>query len=119
MKKALRKKSVSVGVSDSHVRVFFSEKDIIIISQDNVLKGGDFTYVVGVPSPVGQLPYLCKVRQTKRCTDKDLGSALIEGQLKKLPVLFLYTGELTPKAEELAKTDMFKTLVLYHLPYGR
>ncbi|MBI5397830.1 hypothetical protein HZB03_00035, partial [Candidatus Woesearchaeota archaeon] len=43
--------------------------------------------------------------------DGDLSSAYVQGQIKKLPVLFLTTGELSKKAEDLASRE-FKSMFI-------
>ena len=62
-----------------------------------------------MPSAVGSLIYYCKARSKKRISDSDLSSAFVQGQLKKLPVLFLTKGELTKKAKEMLSKE-FKSI---------
>ena len=56
-----------------------------------------------IPSPAGSLTYYVKARNKKKFNDKDVAAAYLEGNEKKLPVLFLITGELTKKAKEIIK----------------
>lgn len=79
---------------------FFAENDIRVVDK-TVLKKNDIDFLVDLPSPVGPLRYFCKVRGKKRVADADLSNAYVQGQLKKLPVLFLTSGELAKSAREL------------------
>ena len=69
----------------------------------------DLDLIVEVPSAVGSLTYYCKAKNKKRISDSDLSSAFVQGQLKKLPVLFLTKGELTKKAREMLSKE-FKNI---------
>ena len=81
-------------------------------------KNAEASYIVQIPSAMGHLSYLCKVHVKGSCNDKDLSSALVEGQLKKLPVVLVHEGKLTKKAQELVKTEPFRTMVFYQLNDG-
>lgn len=82
------------------VESFFRNNDIYVVER-NVVRKDDVEYVVELPSPVGSLAYFCKVKGKKRVNDSDLSSAYVQGQLKKLPILFLIQGDLTKAAQEL------------------
>jgi len=69
---------------------------------------------VDVPSPVGKLSYFCRANNKKRVADPDLASAFVQGQFKKLPVLFITPGKLTKKAQGMLKNE-FKHLTLSFL----
>ncbi|MBW3018982.1 hypothetical protein KY329_02235 [Candidatus Woesearchaeota archaeon] len=84
----------------SAVEQFFSSNSINVIGK-SVVKKDDADFILSVPSPVGSLHYFCKVKGKKRINDSDLSSALVSGQLEKLPVMFIYTGELSKSAKEL------------------
>ncbi len=83
------------------VQKIFDEKDIEILETEVIRKNTDIEMVIKIPSRVGKLRYFCKVRDKKRCNDKDLSSAFVQGQMRKLPVLFAMTGKFTKKAEEM------------------
>ncbi len=85
----------------SEVKRFFEKSSINLIEQKIIKKNSDLDLVIEVPSAVGSLIYYCKARSKKRISDSDLSSAFVQGQLKKLPVLFLTKGELTKKAKEM------------------
>tara|TARA_Y100000310_G_scaffold336636_1_gene421714 strand:+ start:196 stop:1143 length:948 start_codon:yes stop_codon:yes gene_type:complete len=83
---------------------FFSSNEISI-SNKEILKKTEIDYVVKIPSAVGEMDYYCKTRKKKTINDADLASAFAQGQLRKLPVLFLTTGKLTKRAKEMLESD--------------
>ncbi len=93
------------------LRKFFDKNDIDILEEDIKRKGSDAKYLVNVPTPVGKQKFYCKARGKKKCNDGDLSSAWVQGQSKKLPVMFLYTGDLTNKAEEMLNGEFEGMLV--------
>ncbi len=93
----------------SEVKRFFEKSSINLIEQKIVKKNSDLDLVIEVPSAVGSLIYYCKARSKKRISDSDLSSAFVQGQLKKLPVLFLTKGELTKKANDMLSKE-FKSI---------
>ena len=88
-----------------HLDEFFAKSSIEVESSD--LSGkSEAQYVVLLPSPVGKLRYYCIAKNKKTCTDTDISSALVQGQLRKLPVLLLTKGELSKKAQELLSKEI-------------
>ena len=67
--------------------------------------------IIRIPSAVGKLKYYVKARNKKLSNDKDLSSAYVQGLTKNLPVLFVYTGKLTKKAESMLDNE-FKHITL-------
>ena len=51
--------------------------------------------------PIG----MSKAMSKKKIDHADLALAFVQGQLKKLPILFLTAGELTKKAKEMLQKD--------------
>ncbi|MBW2985121.1 hypothetical protein KY313_00495 [Candidatus Woesearchaeota archaeon] len=82
------------------------ERERITYSNEKILRlNKEAEFVVKIPSALGGLSYYCKAVNKKKCSDKDLSSAFVQGQMKKLPVLFLTTGDLTNKAREMMKKE--------------
>ena len=71
--------------------------------------------IIKIPSVMGELEYYCKAKNKKTVNDSDLSSAVVQGQLKKLPVMFLTTGELSKKAKEFLNTELKKGLVIKNI----
>jgi len=57
------------------------------------------------------MDFYCKARNKKRCNEADLSTAFVQGELRKLPVIFLTTGDLTKKAKELLSKE-FKNIII-------
>ena len=93
----------------TEVKRFFEKSNINLIEEKIVKKKLDLDLVIEVPSAVGSLMYYCKAKSKKRISDSDLSSAFVQGQLKKLPILFLTKGELTKKAKEMLSKE-FKNI---------
>ena len=85
----------------NEIKKFLEKNNIKLIEEKIVKKNSDLDLVIEVPSAVGSLTYYCKAKSKKRISDSDLSSAFVQGQLKKLPVLFLTKGELAKKAKEM------------------
>jgi len=70
-----------------------------------IIRKTEIDFIVQVPSAVGDIEYYCKAKNKKKISDSDLASAFAQGQLRKLPVLFITTGELTKRAKEILQKD--------------
>jgi hypothetical protein len=84
---------------------FFNEAGIIVRSVEVIKRNAELDYVIDVPSAVGMIAYYCKSKAKRRSTEGDLAAAFVRGQNRKLPVLYLTTGEITKKAKDMLKTD--------------
>jgi len=91
---------------------YFKDKKIELVGSKVIKKKTEVDLILKVPSVVGDIEYYCKARNKKSVSDADLSAAVVQGQLKKLPVLFLTTGELTKKAKELLNTELNKGLLI-------
>jgi len=85
---------------------FFSENSITILKTECIVKEKEYDFVVQMETPVGKLEFYCKAKNMKRVSDKDISTAFVQGQIKKLPVIFLTDGQLTKKAKELLEQDL-------------
>lgn len=91
------------------VKKYFDDSSITMLDFKLVRKESDLEFTVKIPSTVGTLAYFCKAKNKKKISDGDLSSVYINAQSKKMPVLFLTTGELTKKAEALLEKE-FKNM---------
>ncbi len=98
-----------------YVEAFCKSHKITIVSSEVVRKNADLSLQVLVPSAVGDVLFFCKVRQKKRCDEKDISAAYMEAQVGKLPLLFLYTEEVSAKATEFLESGSFDNLLLMKL----
>ncbi|MBN1645742.1 hypothetical protein JW868_01750 [Candidatus Woesearchaeota archaeon] len=93
---------------------YFSRNNIKVVEENILRKGSDMEYIVRIPSAVGALKFWCKAKSKKTCNDADLSSAYVQGEMKKMPVLYLTAGKVTKKAREMLLTQ-FKTITLKEL----
>ena len=110
-KQIVKEKEVG-GVFLEALNAFFKKNTISVLTQE-VLKKTEFEFTVHIPSAVGDVEYYCKARQKKSINDADLASAFVQGQLRKLPVLFLTTGKLTKRAQEMLEKDFKGMQVMF------
>ncbi len=91
---------------------FFRHLKVDIEQKETIRKNAEMSFILKVPSAVGEITYYCKAKNKKRCDEKDLSSAYMEAQMKKMPLLFLYTEELGKKAEEMLEAKAFENVVV-------
>jgi hypothetical protein len=84
---------------------YFKSNDVQIVDYKIIRKKSEIELHITVPSRIGSQDYYCKAKGKNKVNDGDLSSAYIQGQAKKLPVLFITTGELTKKAKEMLSRD--------------
>ena len=94
------------------VEKFFGELRINVEEKELVRKDAEIDFIVRISSVVGETTYFCKARKKRKCDEKDLSAAYMQAQIKKLPLLFLYTNELNQKAQEMLATDAFKNALV-------
>lgn len=109
------KKRRAAAVSDDFMPAIeksFHELGVKIDWHKIVRKNSEINFLIKVPSAVGSMIYFCKAKNKSRCDEKDVSSAYMEAQIKKLPLLFLYTKEITKKTEEMLKSEAFQNAVV-------
>ncbi len=84
---------------------FFTGSQIEVLERLEGKRKSEAEFIVSVPSPVGNIKYYCMAKSKKSCNDADLSSAYVQGQVRKLPVLFLTSGKLTKKAAEMLERE--------------
>jgi len=87
------------------INEFFETNKIRVVNQNIIRRNNDIEFLVELPSSVGTLAYYCKAKNKKRISEGDLSTVYIQAQSKKLPALFLTTGEVTKKAEEMLRKE--------------
>jgi hypothetical protein len=107
-----KKKKVVEDEFSPKIKDYFETLRIIIENKDIIRKNSEINYSVKVPSAVGHIIYFCKAKSKGKCDEKDLSAAYMEAQVKKLPLLFLYTNEITKKAEEMLESGVFENVVV-------
>jgi hypothetical protein len=94
------------------IEKFFKSSEINIEQKETVRKNSEINFMVHVPSVVGKIKYFCKAKKKLRCDEKDLSTAFMESQIKKLPLLFLYSNEINKKAQEMLDSGAFENVVV-------
>ena len=97
------------------VLAYFDRQGMNVDSHEVVRKNSEITLKIYVPSKVGDIMVFCKAKHKSRCDEKDISAAYMEAQIDKLPLLFLYTGTLSRKAEEFLESGEFVNLILLKL----
>lgn len=112
----IKKENASIpsgGQKDSfllQIMDYFQKNNIKVLEQEVVRKNSEIDFVVLLQSVVGGLRYYCKAKAKKKVGDGDFSSAYVQGELRKLPVLFLSPGEPTKRANEMLNNE-FKNIV--------
>ena len=96
------------------VHAYLKTKNISLKDFTITKKNSEIDCIVELPSTVGKLTYYCRAKNKKRVSDPDLASAFVQGQFKKLPVLFITPGILTKKAKTMMENE-FKNITLNQL----
>jgi hypothetical protein len=93
------------------ILVFFKKHQIKIISCNLIKKNNELEYYLEIPSNIGNIKYYCKAKNKKFFNENDLAGVYVLGQNKKMPVLFVITGEITKKAQEFLEKDYTTIMV--------
>ena len=96
------------------IKSYFENNNITVHSTEVIRKNSDVELIIEIPSVFGELQYFCKAKNKKKCNDGDLSSAFIRSQSLKLPIIFLTTGEITKRAQEMLDKE-FKGMTLKKL----
>ncbi|MAG60493.1 hypothetical protein CL619_01780 [archaeon] len=97
------------------VEAFCEKHKIKIESSEVIRKNSDLSLQLLMPTSIGNVLFFCKVRRKKRCDEKDISAAYMEAQVAKLPLLFLYTDDVSAKAKEFLDSGSFDNLLLMKL----
>jgi len=93
------------------IKEYCKQKNVEIIETTIIKKKTEIDLILSVPSVVGKVRYYCKAKDKKKISEGDLSSAVIKGQTKKLPALFLSTGELTTKAKKELDNELKNQII--------
>ena len=94
---------------------YCKEMDIKVEQRDIVRKNKEINLIISIPSVVGRVSFFCKAKSKNKCDEKDLSSAYMEAQIKKLPLLFIYTNNFTKKSQEMLDSGAFDNAVVKKL----
>lgn len=104
--KAARQKSLPKSEFFDRVSNYLQRNNIKVIETIENKRGNEVNMVVSVPSSLGELGYFLVAKPKQTINDADLSLAHQKGHTRKLPVLFLSTGDLTNKANSYLEKNM-------------
>ena len=94
------------------IKQYLADLEIRIEDYEIIRKNSEINFTVKIPSIVGSTKYYCKAKSKKRCDEKDISLAYMESQVKKLPLLFLYTTEMNKKSMEMLESGVFENTTI-------
>ncbi len=94
------------------LETYFRNLEIDIEDKEIIRKNSEINLLVRVTSAIGKMKYFCKAKNKKRCDEKDISSAYMEAQMKKLPLLFICTSEISKKAQVMLNSGAFENMIL-------
>ena len=94
------------------IKSFLNGLEIDIEQEEIIRKNSEINLILNVSTVIGKLTYYCKAKSKKKCDEKDLSSAYMEAQIKKLPLLFLYSYDLNKKAQEMLESGAFQNVTV-------
>jgi len=95
----------------SKVIEFFNQNNVGILSSNILKKDKEAEFIISYASPLGNIKLYTYCADKKRISDKDISFAYLESLNKRLPLLFITSGELTKKCKELLNTKFKGTIV--------
>ncbi|MBT3298021.1 hypothetical protein HN385_03790 [archaeon] len=105
------KKKIDKGFLDK-VSNYLDSLDVKIENKEIVRKNSELNFIINVPSTIGKIKYFCKAKNKNKCDEKDLSAAYMESQMKKMPLLFLYSCDINKKAIEMLESKAFDNLII-------
>ncbi|MBM3200053.1 hypothetical protein FJZ53_03870 [Candidatus Woesearchaeota archaeon] len=88
------------------LNTYFSDNKIAIMEEAVIRKNTEYEFVIQIPSALGNLKYFVKAKNKKKVTDAELNMAYTTGERKKLPTIFMSTGDMTKKAEKYLEAHL-------------
>lgn len=104
-KKKTPAQKTKTGEFAKKVAKYFSQNRIEIIRKLEGSKRSEDEFIISVPTPVGDVKYYAKAKDKKTCNEGDLSMAFVQGQNRKMPVLFIASGKITKKAGEMLQKE--------------
>ena len=94
---------------------FMKSHQVAILKEEIIKKGREFDFVVNINTGFGKLKYLVRAKSKPSINEADISLAFSEGQIKKMPVIFLTDGKTTKKAALLVEQKMQGQLTVKEL----
>ncbi len=98
------------------VSAYLSSTNIAVTGKISERKNKELILTARVPSAIGELDMLIVAKNKAKISNNDLTLAYEKGAAKKLPTLFLVTGELAKKARQHIEKNLRGYLFLKKIP---
>ncbi len=103
----IHKKVSSKGLDSFYVKVIdFFEKNKIKVLNEEIIKKGDYHFMLEVNSVVGIMAYFCVAKNKRRINEGDISILSIKARAKNLPPLLLTPGSPTRSARMLLEKEL-------------
>ncbi len=85
---------------------YFKQKNIQIIQKEVIRKNSESNLVIRIDSQIGPIDMFVCAKNKKKINDQDIMLAHQKGQNKRMPTLFLTTGEQSKKARDYIEKNL-------------
>jgi len=93
------------------IKSYFDKHEIGILDYTIIRKNAEIDCTILLPTAIGSVKYFCKAKSKKKIAENDLSQAYMQSQSKKLPAVFLTSGEISKKLGELAEKQ-YSSLII-------
>ncbi len=103
----VRKKRVKKTPEEFYnlINNYFTSKNINKIEESIIKKNKEFDFIAELNTNLGLVRFFITVKDKKKISDADLSLSHNKSQLKKLPLIFLSSGELDKTAKEYMQSN--------------
>ncbi len=86
--------------------VFFQENKIAIIDENIIRRNNDMEFIIKVPTALGETKFFAKIKNKKAISKADIALAQNIAATKKLPLIFITSGEISKKTSDYAEKHL-------------
>jgi len=90
----------------SKIESYFVQKNIQILNKEVIRKNSEANFMIKVHSQIGPIEMFVCAKNKKKINDQDIMLAHQKGQNKKMPTLFITTGEQSKKARDYLEKNL-------------
>jgi hypothetical protein len=105
-KRAVKKKKELSSNFLTYVHNYFKANEIKVTEQIMQRKDKEYDFVIEVTNSLGVMTCYCKAVNKKRIDERDLSLSMVQGQLKRLPTIFITFGIPTKRAKEMLRKEL-------------
>lgn len=88
------------------IEKYFLSKSIQIIQKEVIRKNAESNFIIRIASQIGPIDMFVCAKNKKKINDQDIMLAHQKGQNKRMPTLFLTTGEQSKKSREYIEKNL-------------